>query len=81
VASPTIKHLSLDAFDFSCGAPLLMLDMNAAFEGDVEEFFTPYDHEGNLNVFRTFCSRYGIEVSAEDAANLIRFWESFECAR
>jgi len=80
VASPTVKHLSLDDFDFSCGPPLLMLDMNAALEGDVEEFFTPYDHDVNLNVFRTFCARYGIKVSAEDAASLIRFWESFECA-
>ncbi len=79
--SPTFKHISLDAFDFSCDAPKLMLDVNAALDGDVEGHFTPYDHDVNLNVFRTFCDRYGIKVSAEDAASLIRFFEGFECTR
>jgi hypothetical protein len=79
-ASPTVKRLSLHAFDFSCEAPLLMLDVNAALEGNVERSFTPYDHDVNLEVFRTFCDRSGIEVSAEDAVELMRFFESFECA-
>lgn len=50
-------------------------------EGDVERFFTPYDHDVNLEVFSTFCDRWGIEVSAEGAVELMRFFESFECAR
>ena len=79
VASPTYKHISLDSFDLSCDAPKLMLDVNAALEGDVEDHFTPYDHDVNLNVFRTFCERYGIKVSEEGAVNLIRFFEGFEC--
>ena len=80
VASPAIKRLSLNAFDLSCEAPLLMLDVNAALEGNVEQSFTPYDHDINLAVFRTFCDRYGIEVSEEGAAGLMLFFESFDCA-
>lgn len=79
-ASPMIKHLSLDAFDFSCDAPLLMLDMNVVRRGDVAGSFTPYDHDVNLDVFSTFCDRWGVEVSEEDAAALVRHFESFECA-
>jgi hypothetical protein len=78
---PTYKSISMDAFDFSCEAPKLMLDVNAALEGDVEEHFTPYDYEVSLNVFRTFCERYGIKVSEQAAADLTGFFERFECAR
>jgi choloylglycine hydrolase len=80
-ASPTVKRLSLHAFDLSCEAPLLMLDVNAELEGNVDQSFTPYDHDVNLEVFSTFCDRWGIEVSAEGAVELMRFFESFECAR
>jgi penicillin V acylase-like amidase (Ntn superfamily) len=81
VASPAVKHLSLKGFELSCEAPLLMLDVNAELEGNVEQSFAPYDHDTNVEVFRDFCDRYGIDVSAEDAIELIRFFESFECAR
>jgi choloylglycine hydrolase len=81
VRSPNAKHLSLHTFDLSCGAPLLMLDVNAPLDGNVERFFTPYDHDVNLAVFRTLCDRYGINVSAEGAVELMRLFESFGCAR
>jgi hypothetical protein len=58
-----------------------MLDVNAAREGNVEQSFTPYDHDVNLKVFRTHCDRAGIGISAEDAVELVRLFESFTCAR
>ena len=79
--SPTYKHISLSAFDFSCDATKLMLNVNAQLEGDVEEHFVPYDYDASLSVFRTFCERYGIEVSEEGAGTLTGFYEAFECAR
>ena len=60
-------------------APNLMLDVNAALEGDMEEHFTAYDPRVNLDVFHTFCDRYGIKVSEEGAASLMEFFEGFEC--
>ena len=80
VRSPAAKHLSLHAFDLSCEAPLLMLDVNAALEGNVEQSFAPYDHDVNMAVFRTLCARYELNVSAEVAVELMRLFESFECA-
>ena len=79
--SPTYKHIALDSFDFSCDAPLMMLDVNTAIEGDVESHFTPYDRAVNRDVFSTFCARWGIKVSAEDTDELMRFFDEFECVR
>lgn len=80
VRSRTTKRLSLRAFDLSCNAPSLMLDVNTPQEGDVAAAFTPYDPAANLALFRTLVARYGIEVSEEDAVGLMRHLESFECA-
>ena len=81
VASPQVKRLSLRSFDLSCEAPLLMMDVNVELEGDVEQSFKPYDHDINLKIFRDSCDRMGIDVSKEVAVDLMRFFESFECAR
>ena len=80
VQSPTYKHIALSSFDFSCDAPMLMLDVNAQLEGDVRERFVEYDPAVNLRVFRTFCERYGINVPEEDAVGLMSFYEGFDCA-
>lgn len=80
-ASPALKFLSFDAFDFSCTAPLLMLDINAPIEGNVETFFKPYDHDMNLTLFRTLCHRYELELSEEEVEKFTNHIESFECAQ
>ena len=40
----------------------------------------PTLHDINLKIFREFCDKWGIEVSAEGAVELIRFFEGFTCA-
>jgi len=80
VKCQTVRHLSLSNFDFACEAPMLMLDVNAKLEGNVEGSFTAYDHEANLEIFRTFCDKWGIDVSEESAMALVELFESFECA-
>ena len=57
-----------------------MLDVNAQLEGNVEPAFKSYDYEVNLAVFRTLCDRYGIEVSAEAAVDLMDLFDGFDCA-
>jgi len=78
VASPAVKHLSLHALDFSGKTPMLMLDVNAPIEGNVEKFFKPYDPAVNLKAFRTLCDRKGIDVSEGDTVWLMDFFESFK---
>lgn len=78
--SPTVKYFSLEAFDFACDAPVMMLDLNGNLEGDVGDSFISFDHEVNKELFQVFCARWGIEVSEEGAVNLMELFESFECA-
>ncbi len=80
VASPAVKQLSFHAFDLSCKAPLLMLDVNAELEGNVERSFTPYDHDVNFNIFRTYCDRTGIKITTKTAIELMQLFEGFKCA-
>jgi penicillin V acylase-like amidase (Ntn superfamily) len=79
-ASPAVKHLSLGDFDLSGEAPLLMLDVNAAVEGNVRQCFKPYDSDVNLQIFRTLCDRYGMAISEEEAVAIMRHLESFKPA-
>ncbi|MCA9437258.1 MAG: linear amide C-N hydrolase [Candidatus Omnitrophica bacterium] len=80
VVSQPVKHISFENVDFSCDAPLKMLDVNAPLEGDVEESFIPYDSETNLKVLHTLCERYGMGISEDVASGVVRHIDSFECA-
>lgn len=80
-AIPEIRHVSLDAFDLACDGPLIMLDINAELAGNVENDFTPYDHEMNLKVFYEFCKRWGIKMTMEDAEEGVRAIQGFACAK
>ena len=79
--SPTYKHLSFDSFDFSCEAPFLMLDINAPLEGEVDEHFVRYDATVSEELFTTFCTRWGIKVSEEGTAGLMRIINGSKCVR
>ena len=79
--SPTYKHIAFDWFDFSCDAPLLMMDVNTALEGDVKDRFTPYDRDVNQELFSIFCARWGIRVSEEGTDELMRIFDGYECVR
>jgi choloylglycine hydrolase len=81
VMSRSAKHFSLNEFDLSCNAPLLMLDVNASVKGNIKKDFAPYDHDSNLKVFLNLMKRLGNKISAEDANKLMRLFESFKCAR
>ena len=78
--SPTGKHIALNSFDLSCSSPLLMLDVNAKFEGDATPHFVPFDFDTNLRYFQTLLARYEIEVSPEDTMHIMRLFETFGCA-
>jgi len=80
VESPQLKRVALRDFDLSCDAPLRMLPVNAPLAGDVGPEFGPYDPLVNRNVFRTTCRRFGIDVSEETTAELMRLFDGFECA-
>lgn len=51
-----IKHLSLEGLDFSCGSPVLVLDLHQNQPGDARAQLTPYSRDANLALIR---SSYG----------------------
>jgi penicillin V acylase-like amidase (Ntn superfamily) len=78
--NPSLRHVSLREFDLSCESPLMMLDVNSPVKGDVRKHFKEYDRDVNLGVFSSFCERWGIEVTQEEAQSFMVFLEGFPCA-
>ncbi len=81
VESPAARYFSLHSFDLSCEAPVLMLGVNAELQGSIDSAFMEYDHETNLEVFRSICDKLKLDLSEEDSVDLMRFIESFECSQ
>lgn len=77
---PEVRTLSLASFDMACEVPMLMLEVNAELEGVIDQEFQPYNHDANLEVLRKTCDKLGIEISKEDAIELVELFESFQCA-
>ena len=75
-----VYQVGMDAFDFSCEAPMLYLNLKSRQEGKVEDAFLPCDSAVNLELFHAFCARWGIDVSPENAEALMEFFEGFRCA-
>jgi len=51
-AASSIKTLSLAGIDFSCAAPVLMLDLHAPVDGDVRARLRTYSRDANLALIR-----------------------------
>jgi hypothetical protein len=77
--SPIAKRISFDLLDFSCDAPLKMMNVDVPLGGHVETFFAPYDHDKNLDLFLSFVSDFKLDVSTSQAEDLMGLFESFEC--
>ncbi|MBN2461363.1 MAG: linear amide C-N hydrolase [Candidatus Cloacimonetes bacterium] len=77
--SQTYRRLRLNAFDLSCTDPVLILDVNINNGGDISKMFRKYDHNANFSLFYGFTAWWGIEMTAEDAEEFIRYLESFSC--
>ena len=75
-----VRSLDLAKLDFDCGAPVLMMDVNAELEGPIEDAFQPYDSEWNHEEARRFLKRWGTVLDEEEIRWLTGFLESFPCA-
>lgn len=73
------RSIDFGGLDFTCGSPVKMLDVNGELSGDVTGKLPDYSHELNLEHFKSFCKKYGLAVSDEDAMWLTLFIESFPC--
>lgn len=74
-----VRSLAFADLDFDCGAPQLMLDVNAELAGPIEDSFLPYDADWNLREARRFLDRWGVDLDDETVVELVSFLESYSC--
>jgi len=57
--NPQIRSVDFAKLDFSCGSPVMLLDIQADLSGDVSDKFVPYSHEASLHHTLRFVEQYG----------------------
>ena len=77
--NPEIRSISLAMLDFSCTAPVGMLDIHQNLSGDISNNFMDYSHEVSLSHFLRFFEQWGVSTSPETTKALTKHLESFEC--
>jgi choloylglycine hydrolase len=79
--SPQIKMIDIRAFDYSCGTPVKLLDINAGDEGDVTAKFTNYTRKANRDLIERSFSGTGFlkDVTARARFYMASYPESFKC--
>jgi choloylglycine hydrolase len=80
--SSQIKSVDIKAFDYSCGTPVKMLDMNAKEGGDVTAKFTDYTRKANRDLIeRSFNGTSFLKsVTAMERVYMASYPESFKCS-
>jgi penicillin V acylase-like amidase (Ntn superfamily) len=77
-----IKSVDARAFDYTCGTPLKMFDMNAKESGDVTAKFTDYTRKANRDLIeRSFNGTSFLkDVTAMERFYMASYPESFKCS-
>jgi penicillin V acylase-like amidase (Ntn superfamily) len=75
-----IRHIDFSQLDFSCGAPVQMLDVHAELSGDVSDAFVPYSHEVSLAHLVNVLGKFGYDAPRDELEGLLQQMESYPCA-
>jgi len=76
---PDRRLIRLKRLDFTCESPLLFMDINETFSGDVTDLFDGYDRQRNLDFMVSFCRRYSVSASLEAIEWLVSRFDSYPC--
>ena len=77
--NPDVRSIDLSEIDFSCEAPIKMIDIDADLSGDITESLEPYSTDGHLSHAVHAMASWGGNVSRESMARQIQHIEGFEC--
>lgn len=79
--NPRIRSVDFAQLDFSCGSPVMLLDIQADLSGDVSAKFAPYSHKVSLDHTLRFMEQYGRSGDYPPIVLdvLLRGLESFAC--
>jgi choloylglycine hydrolase len=80
--NPQLRSVDFAQLDFSCGSPVMLLDVQADWVGDVSAKFAPYSHKASLDHTLRFMEQYGRSDDYPPVVLdvLLRGLESFACA-
>jgi len=79
--SPEIKSIDTKSFDYSCGTPVKMLDINIKEAGDATAKFTDYTRRANRELIdRSFTGTDFLkDIPARERFGLAAYPETFKC--
>lgn len=61
--STEIKNFNFGSFDLSCDQPTMIIDINSALSGNVEQKFQRYSEEINTQLITQVCKAFGFDVN------------------
>lgn len=84
-ASPLIKTVRLESFQFDCGGPMLMADILTNRAGDISGSFEPYTLEKNRDFVARVIKKwrangFALHITDAEVEKMIRYPESLQCA-
>jgi hypothetical protein len=77
-----VRYVDLKSFDFSCDTPVIMLDANADYSGNVHQYFTGYYSAINYELIKKMAEAHGPitgTVSEWYIENSARYPETTSC--
>jgi choloylglycine hydrolase len=77
--SPRIKTVDLSHFDFSCDSPILMIDMNSFYKGNVNDEFIPFDAKINEDFTIRACRDMNFNMPMEMILEMVKRSEGVIC--
>jgi choloylglycine hydrolase len=77
--SPKIKTVDFSHFDFNCDSPILMIDMNGLYGGNVNDKFIPFDTKINRDFTIRACHDSHFGIPMEKILEMVKRCEEVIC--
>ena len=76
-----IRYVDFSKLDFSCGAPVQMLDIHEKLSGDVSDDLMPYSHEISLDHLAKAFTELEINTPRDDLDKGLQDLENYPCTK
>ena len=77
--NPRVRQLALKDLDFSCGTPVMLLDMHAKLSGDLSKKLQAYTHETVLRHALDAVAFHKPDMTEEAVRQMVEHMERFTC--
>jgi hypothetical protein len=77
--NPEIRFIDFNRLDFSCQAPVKMLDINAKLNGDITGQLHIYSYQEHYAHALANGRKWGLNMTPDELAEALKFYDSFPC--